>query len=235
MFKLIQKDLLVGLKIKSLKATIITFIFGLFLLTTFSYIFPTLLPMMSTFIVVMNSFYYDSLNKSEGFIASLSYKREDIVYSKYILTLIILFVSLIMIYVLYGINILSSARVMVLQDVSVSMATILLSFSIIIPIILKYGYKIGRIVAPIITIFIGYMTFKNTNAYEFINTGKETLLISFSRKIGALIYKIFNLKNYDYKIMSMNVCLILIFGIGLTLFIISLYISLRIYKNKDLA
>ncbi|EOR20059.1 ABC transporter multidrug-family permease, partial [Clostridium sartagoforme AAU1] len=145
MFKLIQKDLLVGLKIKSLKATIITFIFGLFLLTTFSYIFPTLLPMMITFIVVMNSFYYDSLNKSESFMASLSYKREDIVYSKYILTLIILFVSLIMIYVLYGINILSSARVMVLQDVSVSMATILLSFSIIIPIILKYGYKIGRI------------------------------------------------------------------------------------------
>ncbi|WP_040437084.1 hypothetical protein, partial [Clostridium sartagoforme] len=91
------------------------------------------------------------------------------------------------------------------------------------------------IAAPIITIFVGYMTYKNTSAYEFINTGKETLLISFSRKIGTLIFKIFNLKNYDYKIMSMNVYLILIFGIGLTLFIISLYISLRIYKNKDLA
>ncbi|MDU3350973.1 MAG: ABC-2 transporter permease, partial [Clostridium sp.] len=146
-----------------------------------------------------------------------------------------IFASLILMYVLYGINILNSARVMVLQDIVVSIVTILLSFGIIIPIIYKYGYRIGRIIAPIITIFIGYMTFKNSSAYEFINTGKETLLISFSRKIGRLIYNIFNLKTYDYKVMSMNVYLILIFVIALVLFIISMYISLKIYKNKDLA
>ena len=235
MFNLIKKDLIVGLKVRSLKAAILTFIVGLFLLTAFSYVFPTLLPIMFTFIVMLNSFYYDYTNKSESFMLSLPNKREDVVYSKYILTLIIIFASLILMYVLYGINILNSARVMVLQDIVVSIVTILLSFGIIIPIIYKYGYIIGRIIAPIITIFIGYMTFKNSSAYEFINTGKETLLISFSRKIGRLIYNIFNLKTYDYKVMSMNVYLILIFVIALVLFIISMYISLKIYKNKDLA
>lgn len=235
MFKLIKKDLIVGLKVRSLKTAIITFIIGLFLLTAFSFIFPTILPIMITFIVVMNSFYYDTINKSESFMLSLPNKREDVVYSKYILILIVLFVSLASMYILFGINILKSPRVMVLQDVFVSSVTILFSFGIIIPIIFKYGYKIGRIIAPIITIFIGYLSYKSSRAYEFLNTGDETLLIGFSRKIGVLIYKIFNFKNYDYKIMSMNVYFILLIAITLILFITSLYISLRIYKNKDLA
>lgn len=235
MFKLIKKDLIVGLKVRSLKTAIITFIIGLFLLTAFSFIFPTILPIMITFIVVMNSFHYDTINKSESFMLSLPNKREDVVYSKYILILIMLFVSLASMYILFGINILKSPRVMVLQDVFVSSVTILFSFGIIIPIIFKYGYKIGRIIAPIITIFIGYLSYKSSRAYEFLNTGDETLLIGFSRKIGVLIYKIFNFKNYDYKIMSMNVYFILLIAITLILFITSLYISLRIYKNKDLA
>lgn len=235
MFKLIQKDLRVGLKIRSLKSAIITVIVGLFFLSVFSYVFPTLLPIMFTFIVMMNSFYYDYINKSERFMISLPNKREDVVYSKYILTLLIIFSSLILMYVLYGINILNSTRVMVFQDVVVSIVTILVSFGIIIPIIFKYGYRIGRIIAPIIIIFTGYITLKNSSPIDFINTGKETLLISFSRKIGRLIYNIFNFKTYDYKVMSMNVYLILIFVIALIIFIFSIHISLRIYKNKDLA
>lgn len=235
MFKLIKKDLIVGLKVRSLKTAIITFIIGLFLLTAFSFIFPTILPIMITFIVVMNSFHYDTINKSESFMLSLPNKREDVVYSKYILILIMLFVSLASMYILFGINILKSPRVMVLQDVFVSSVTILFSFGIIIPIIFKHGYKFGRIIAPIITIFIGYLSYKSSRAYEFLNTGDETLLIGFSRKIGVIIYKIFNFKNYDYKIMSMNVYFILLIAITLILFITSLYISLRIYKNKDLA
>lgn len=235
MFKLIQKDLLVGLKIKSLKATIITFIFGLFLLTTFSFVFPTLLPIMIPFIVVMNSFYYDSQNQSESFMLSLPYKREDVVYSKYIFTLIILFASLILMYILYGINILNSARVMVFQDIVVSSATILVSFSIIIPIIFKYGYKLGRLIAPFITMFIGYLIFRNTSISEFVDNGVQTFMLRFSQQIGVFIYKLFNFTNYDLKSFTVSIFLILISIIGLVVFLVSNYISLRIYKNKDLA
>lgn len=235
MLQLIKKDLLVSLKIKSLKAVILTFIVGLFFLSTFSYIFPTILPIIITYIVVMNSFYYDKLNNAESYILSLPNKREDVVYSKYILALLILFLSNILMYILFGINILNSARVMVLQDVVVSSVTVLFSFGIIIPFIFKYGYRVGRSIGPIITIIIGFITSKNSSAYEFINSGRETLLISFSRKIGISIYKIFNLQDYDYKIMAMNVYLVILVIIGVIIFLISIYISLRLYRNKDLA
>ena len=142
MLQLIKKDLLVSLKVKSLKTVILTFLVGLFLLSIFSYIFPTILPIIFTYMIVMNSFYYDSLNNSESYMMSLPNKREDVVYSKYILVILILFLSNILMYLLYGINILNSVRTIVLQDVIVSSLTILFSFSIILPITFKLSIKV---------------------------------------------------------------------------------------------
>ncbi len=247
MFKLIKKDLIVGLKVKSLKAAIITFIIGLFLLTAFSYtlpillpissgyVFPSLLPIILTYIVIMNSFYYDSLNNSESFILSLPTKREDIVYSKYILILIVFLFSTILMYILFGINILNSVRITVFQDIFVGMITILLSFSIIIPVIFKYGYKVGRVISSFTIIFIGYLVYTSDNISNFINNGRETLLLRFSRKIGIYIYNIFSLKSYDFKTMSVSVYFIITCLIALFIFIVSMYISLKIYKKKDIA
>lgn len=236
MFNLIKKDLLVSFKIKSLKSTILIFIVGLFLLSIFSYIFPTILPIIFTYIVVMNSFYYDSLNNAESYILSLPNKREDVVYSKYILVLLVLFLSNILMYILFGINILNSTRVMVLHDVIISSLTILFSFSIILPIIFKYRYRVGRIIAPFIVIFTGYLSVRsNANAINnFIENGKEIILISISRKIGVLIYNIFKFNNYDYKIVGTTVYFILLFVIALIFFLVSNYIALKIYKNRDI-
>lgn len=235
MLQLIKKDLLVSLKIKSLKSVILIFIVGLFLLSIFAYIFPTILPIIFTYIVVMNSFYYDSLNNAESYILSLPNKREDVVYSKYILVLLILFLSNILMYILFGINILNSTRVMVLQDVIISSTTILFSFSIILPIIFRYRYKVGRIIAPFITIFIGYLSLKsNAVINNFIENGKETYLISVSRKIGALTYNIFKFNNYDYSVVASTIYIILLFIIAVILFLVSNYIALKIYENRDL-
>jgi ABC-2 type transport system permease protein len=236
MLQLIKKDLLVSLKIKSLKAVILTSIVGLFLLSIFSYIFPTILPIIITYVVVMNSFYYDSLNNAESYILSLPNKREDVVYSKYILVFLILFLSNILMYILFGINILNSTRVIVLYDVIVSSTTILFSFSIILPIIFKYRYKVGRVVAPFITIFIGYLSFRsNANTLNnFIENGKETVLISLSRKIGVLTYNIFKFNNYDYKVIAATIYIVLLFIIAIILFLVSNYITLKIYENRDL-
>lgn len=234
MFQLIKKDLLVSLKIRSLKAVIATFIVGLFLLSTFSYIFPTALPIIITYAVVMNSFYYDSLNNSESYILSLPNKREDVVYSKYILVLLVLFVSNILMYILFGINILNSVRGMVLQDIIVSSLTILFSFSIILPITFKYRYRVGRITSSFIAIFIGYLSYKSNAINNFIENGKETILISLSRKIGVLIYRIFNFKNYDYKVVATTIYIILLFMIAVIIFLVSIYISLKIYEKRDI-
>ncbi|MBE6054672.1 MAG: ABC-2 transporter permease [Clostridium sartagoforme] len=237
MIQLIKKDLLVSLKIKSIKQVIGTFILGLFLLSTLSYVFPTILPIFITYIVVMNSFYYDSLNNSESYMLSLPNKREDVVYSKYILILLVLFISNALMFILFGFNILNLTRTMVLQDVVISSITILFSFSIIIPIILKYRYRLARIVAPIITIAIGYINyivFINKVIINFINNGKETMLISLSRKLGALLYSIFKFDNYDYRTISTNIYIILLFIIAIVIFLISMYISLKIYVKRDI-
>lgn len=235
MLQLIKKDLLVSLKIRSLKAVILTCIVGLFLLSGLSYIFPTILPIIITYMVVMNTFYYDSLNNSESYILSLPNKREDVVYSKYILILLLLFLSNILMYILFGINILNSVRVMVLQDIVVSWLTILVSFSIILPLIFKYKYRVVRIVAPFITIFIGYLAYSNSTIINFIENGKETFLISISRKIGILLHSIFNnFNNYDYRAVASTIYIILLFMISVIIFLFSIYISLKIYEKRDI-
>lgn len=234
MLQLIKKDLLVSLKIRSLKAIILTCIFGLFLLSGLSYIFPTILPIIITYMVIMNTFYYDSLNNSESYILSLPNKREDVVYSKYILILLVLFLSNIFMYLLFGLNILNSVRVMVLQDVIISSLTILLSFSITLPIIFKYRYRVGRLIAPFITIFIGYLVYTNNTINNFIQYGKETILINLSRKIGVLFYNLFKFNNYDYKVVATTVYIILLFMIAVIIFLFSIYISLKIYTKRDI-
>ena len=234
MLQLIKKDLLVALKVKSIKTVIFILIVALFLSNIFAIVLPTILPIIITYIVVMNSFYYDSLNNSESYILSMPNKREDVVYSKYILVLLILFLSNFLMFILFGLNIMNSIRVMALQDVTVSSATILFSFSIIIPIIFKYGYKGGRIAAPIITIIVGYISYINNTLSDFIYNGKETILLSFFRKIGAFLYKIFEFDNYDYRVISSNIYIIFIFIMTVVLFIASMTIALKIYKKRDI-
>lgn len=236
MLQLIKKDLLVSLKVKGLKTIILILIVGLFLLSIFSYIFPTILPIIFTYMIIMNSFYYDSINNSESYMMSVPNKREDVVYSKYILVLLMLFLSNVLMYILFGINIINSTRGMVLQDVIVSSTTIVFSFSIILPIIFRYRYKVGRIIAPLITIFIGYLNLSGSgNAINnFFTNGKETFLISLSRKIGVLIYSIVNFKNYDYKVVATTIYIILLFIIAITIFLASIYISLKIYEKRDI-
>ncbi|MFU7515451.1 ABC-2 transporter permease [Clostridium sp. HCS.1] len=234
MLQLIKKDLLVSLKVKSIKPVVLTFIVGLFLLNGFSFIFPTVLPIVITYMIVMNSFYYDSLNNSESYILSMPNKREDVVYSRYILVLLVLVLSNVLMFILFGLNIFNSTRMMVLQDVVVSSVTILFSFSIIIPVVFRYRYRVGRIVAPLITILTVYLTYTNNIINNFINNGKESVLIGVSRKIGIFLYKIFKFNNYDYKLVSVNIYIILLFTIAVVLFLLSMNIALKIYIKRDI-
>ena len=55
--------------ILTLKPALVIFI------SFFPYIIPIILPSLLTYIVIMNTFHYESLNKSEGFILSLPHKK----------------------------------------------------------------------------------------------------------------------------------------------------------------
>ena len=235
MFQLIKKDLLVALKIKSIKTAIFTFIIVLVLLPAFSSMYPAILPIIITYIVVMNSFYYDSLNNSESYILCMPNKREDVVYSKYILVTLVLILSNVLSYLFFGINILITSRLMVLQDTIVSLYSIIISFIIIIPLVFKLGYKVVRIIGPIITIIISY-SFVIKYDYLIMGYGlQNAFLMNISNKIGVFFAKYFNLITHDYASRAMSIYKVLVFLIIVFIFLLSMFISFKTYKNKDIA
>lgn len=235
MLQLIKKDLLVALKIKSIKTFIFTLVIVLVLLPTFSYMLPSMLPIIITYIIVMNSFYYDSLNNSESYMLSLPNKREDVVYSKYILVILVLILSSFLTYLLFGNNILFTSRLMVLQNTLVSLYSIILSFTIIIPLTFKLGYRVSKIIGPIITIVISYnFIFK----YDYLISGynmKKGLLMDVSYEMGVLFAKYFNLVTHDYVNRANSIYNVLVYLIIVFMFLLSMFISLKTYKNKDIA
>lgn len=193
-----------------------------------------ILPIVLTYIVVTNSFNNDALNKSEVFILSLPNKKEDIVYSKYLLVIISLFLSLILDYLIFDVFKIIGVRKIVLQDIQINIVASLLSMSAIMPLIFKLGYSKLRLLYPVITFFIGYLVYKNDSITNLINYGKESLLMQISHKLGTLLYRFFSFNNYDFTNISINIYLIITAFLSAIIFIISMYLSLRVYKNKDI-
>jgi len=235
MLQLIKKDLLVALKMKSIKNAIVTFIIALVLIPTFSNLSPTIIPLMITYILVMNSFYYDSINNNESYMLSLPNRREDVVYSKYILVLLVLFLSNLLIFILFSIYFFNPTRVMVIQDVLTSTLIILLTFSIVIPSIFKLGYKVSRNIGFILVIALGYRLPFSNIFLVWMNSDKNSLLFNFSDKIMNFIYKLFKLKIHDLSKGRGLIYIITIFFILFSLYIISMYISLKLYKKREMA
>ena len=234
MLQLIKKDLLVALKIKSIKNAIFIFVIALILLQGMIYPLQVIFPIIITYIIVMNSFYYDSLNKSESYILSMPNKREDVVYSKYILVILVLVLSNILTYLLFGNNIFLTSRLMVLQDTVVNFYTVLLSFAIIIPLTFKLGYKVTRILSPIITIVISYNFIYK---YHYLVPGSilnDNFLMNTAYEVGVLLAKYFNFLTHDYGSRAIIIYNILSYMIIFLIFSISMFISLKAYKHKDI-
>lgn len=234
MINLIKKDVRLIFKSISYKYLILSlFLLALFI-SFFPYIIPIILPSLLTYIVIMNTFHYESLNKSEGFILSLPHKKEDMVYSKYLLVLGTLLSSIILTYLIFDVLGISGFRKIVIQDIQINIVLVLINMSVIMPLIFKYGYRKLRLVYPVITFFIGYLIFKSDSINNLIQYGEENFLMKISHKIGIILYKIFSFKNYDYINISINIYLIITCILSAIIFIISMYISLRAYKNRDI-
>lgn len=234
MIKLIKKDARLIFKSISYKYLILGLLLIALFVNVFSYIIPMILPIVLTYIVVTNSFNNDALNKSEVFILSLPNKKEDIVYSKYLLVIISLFLSLILDYLIFDVFKIIGVRKIVLQDIQINIVASLLSMSAIMPLIFKLGYSKLRLLYPVITFFIGYLVYKNDSITNLINYGKESLLMQISHKLGTLLYRFFSFNNYDFTNISINIYLIITAFLSAIIFIISMYLSLRVYKNKDI-
>ena len=211
MINLLKKDLVACFKtdIKTILKLIVGLIIFSFILFPISVI---MIPLFISYIFILRSFYLDELNKCDYFFNSLPIEKEDIVYSKYLLAMIVIMISLIFTFLyskimnyMWGFNNFNIDSILSILNI------ILLLISILFPIIFKYGYRksyvlINLIIAVVIIVsmfsFMGGSTESNTT--ETISNLRD----------NSLIIKT---------------------GISMILYLISMNISNKIYTKKEIA
>ena len=211
MINLLKKDLVACFKtdIKTILKLIVGLIIFSFILFPISVI---MIPLFISYIFILRSFYLDELNKCEYFFNSLPIEKEDIVYSKYLLAMIVIMISLIFTFLyskimnyMWGFNNFNIDSILSILNI------ILLLISILFPIIFKYGYRksyvlINLIIAVVIIVsmfsFMGGSTESNTT--ETVSNLRDNSLIIET-------------------------------GISMILYLISMNISNKIYTKKEIA
>lgn len=169
------------------------------------------------YILTIGALAYDETYKGNILINSLPLTRKDIVISKYIgiffftaLSLIFLtFISLI-------VNIVGSSdltiRYISFTDIKIITSTVLILSSIMIPLFLKFGTKLGKLFN-----FIVFFAFFSVSS--FVMQNKDDSLV----------------KNVSSFIVNNNGVNLTIIGIIILtcIYILSMYFSFKIYNNKD--
>lgn len=214
MFNLIKKDFINTLRIISVKSVLIIIFLSFILLPMINYYIPPFLPIVTTYFIVVNTFYCDYENKSDRFILSMPLKREDVIYSKYIFSISILLITIIITSIIASEKLFFLSRFIVMEDIYISINLFLIIMSIILPISFKYPYRTSKILNPIISILVGLFTFK--------------FLSLISMKLNGLEEVAFKWIDTKY----INFTTITIFFI--VVFIFSMYVSVKFYKKKDI-
>lgn len=224
MFNLIKKDFITCLRFKSIKTVIVSLIIFMLFSSHMFYIIPTALPFFVIYIIIINSFYYDSLKESNRFIIAMPVKKEDIVYGKYLFTIILIVLMSIVTYILYGGVIFNNLREMVLQDLVCIINILLFSMTFILPLTFKYGYKKVRVINIIVTFVTAMpvLSIINLIGNKIANSSQGSEVII---GYGSVIMKFINIDYINFQTITVATTI---------LFILSLYISLRIYRNKDI-
>ncbi|WP_027624177.1 ABC-2 transporter permease [Clostridium lundense] len=221
MFNLILKDFLLQKKI-----TLFTIAYALvFNLTCYLSssnldkleILPIFGIVFFTYLSIFYMIGIEERNKSLVIINSLPLERSQIVISKYISLIFFTIVNALTLYLptfIFGIifrnNQIYSLNYSIL---TVFIALLLILFSIYYPLYFKYGYNSMRVFSFIFYILMfsipGFLQklMKNSNIFH---------------------------KFVQYTLTNPQKTLLILFTLALSIFIISLYFSIAIYKNKDL-
>ncbi|MGL5692614.1 MAG: ABC-2 transporter permease, partial [Peptostreptococcaceae bacterium] len=233
MIKLIKKDLMTTLTCNK-RANLQYLFILIFLYTLLNPISYFMANIIISYMIVTYTFIYDEENDSKNFMLSMPVSKEDIVYSKYILSFILVVVTSvinsIITWIIGGII----YRGPVLNDLLISNATFLMVMSIVLPIIFKFGYKkskffVGGIYVLGTSFFCGICSVISSAMYT--NNCDDGSFISyvvtgFNEEYNKLVEYLLNNLNTDYiNLFTINIMSILIFTI-------SLYISLKIV-NKN--
>lgn len=160
---------------------------------------------------------YDEFDNGNAFLFTLPITRKEYVFEKYALSLVLAFVSLV---VMFLFTIFMAAQKGMLLDFDGWMiafglfAFILLLQAIMIPFQLKFGQERGRIA---IILLIGALLLIAT----FIQKGLEFIGIDWMQVLQSL------------PILGQQTMLVLLYGVSFVLLIISLKVSIHIVSKKE--
>lgn len=221
MFNLIIKD--IAIQKKTLLYALLYAIFAPIALSSMgpsSFVLYVLPPMAITYIFISFAASYDEKNKSEIILNSLPLKRHDLVISKYISIFVFAIIGII-----YSILIgfIGKATGLPMFDMSISLLDIVLVLtsvcifsSIFFPVYFKFGYikmNFFNVVLVMLIIFVP------STAIEYATKNTNNILVQ------KFNYFINNTSSFTQNSLALI--------IGLIFFLISLMISIRIYKNKE--
>lgn len=210
MINLLKKDLIICFRadIKTISKLIIGLIILSFILFPIAVI---IIPIFISYIFIFRSFYLDELNKCDYFFNSLPIEKEDIVYSKYLLATIVIIISFIFTF-LYSkfMNYMWGFSNFTIESILSILSIILFFISFLFPIIFKYGYRKSYV---LINLIIGLMII-------------VSMFISMSVSVESNTETLSILKNNS---------LIMRAVLSMFLYLVSMYISNKIYTKKEIA
>lgn len=212
MINLLKKDLIVCFKADT--KTIIKLLIGLFIFSSILYALSSItIPLFISYIFIIRSFQLDEANKCDYLFNSLPIDKEDVVYSKYLLSTIIIMISLIFTFIyskvmrsFWGV---SNFNI----DIALSiLTTVLFLISILFPIVFRYGYKKSYV---LLNLIIGVVLILSI----FTVTGEQVVSISELERVS---------KWDEYNLFIRT-------GISMVMYLISMWISNKIYMKKEIA
>lgn len=168
---------------------------------------------MGTYLLLMQVMSYEDTYGIDNLIAKLPVSKNEYVISKYVLGIIISVIFMVLSVLIYSIlNSILELDLTLGIFILIGFVTSMLAISVIIPVILKFGINKGRMVITILTVLM-----------VVVPTGIMT--------------SIWDNKEFMYKIMdiagNIGIPFILIIS-SILILIISIIISLRVYKSKEI-
>ncbi len=175
--------------------------------------FLNILAGMSVLLTLYQVMAYEDNNNIDYLIAYLPVKRNEYVLSRYLLGIVSVLLSTILICIVYFISTkINSSNIIKLEILlPTSITSALLSISIVIPLVLKFGINKGRIFMTVIVMLVN--TIPASIVSEIIN----------NPNITDTIMNIINSFGMPLLTIIINVFILLI----------SIFISINLYKNKE--
>lgn len=215
MVNLLKKDIMACFKMDF--RMILKLIIGIMVFSTILMpLAPIAIPLFISYIFIIRSFQLDELNKCDYFFNSMPIDKEDIVYSKYILSTIIIIISLIFSYLFsFVIESVWYVNLLTIESILNILIILLILSSITLPIMFKYGYN---------------------KSYVFVNlitgiTVVIVLILSLQPKSIGIIESLDGGPTVLYN----NLKLFITTGVCILIYLGSMYISTKIYTKKEIA